>query len=192
MDTICWTLYVLYETIYMFLFPFIYLQVCTCLLLWQYCAISHSHANKDHLNWIERARDRERDIRKCQMHQLLMDRGWQQLLTLGGKSRLLSSTVETVNSQDRVSTDTCIENTTLLSASLAALKKTLHTHIQLLYCQDMPTLSIISSYWPPVGVWGHYTLGHLFFSPFAAELAAPKRRRYLLIIRCSSFYWRAP
>lgn len=31
----------------------------------------------------------------------------EQELTLGGKRRLLSSTVETVNSQDRVSTDTC-------------------------------------------------------------------------------------
>lgn len=78
------------------------------------------------LNW-ESGRQKERDVCKCQVHQLLMDSGWQQLLTLGGESRLLSSTVETVNSQDRVSTDTCIKNTTLLSASLAALKK-LSTH----------------------------------------------------------------
>lgn len=129
MDTICWALYVLYETKYVLFFPFIYLYVCTC--LWLNCAISHSHANKDQLNWIElnweSGRQKERDVCKCQVHQLLMDSGWQQLLTLGGESRLLSSTVETVNSQDRVSTDTCIKNTTLLSASLAALKK-LSTH----------------------------------------------------------------
>lgn len=92
---------------------------------------------------------RERERCKCQVHQPFLDRGWQQLLTLGGISRLLSSPVVTVNSQERVSTDTCTTNKTQLSGALAGVQgtdwqllKTVNTHI-VQKCQGLDTECIL-------------------------------------------------
>jgi len=46
-------LFILFFSLLFIYIQYIYIYVCVLLLLWQYCAILHSHANKAQLNLIE-------------------------------------------------------------------------------------------------------------------------------------------